>query len=46
MHSEAFLTSGLTGSWKGRLRLLQHKDSTSFSHFCRNRNGSVTLFAP
>lgn len=41
----AFLTSGLTGSWKGRLRLLQHKDRTNFSHFCRNQNGS-TLFHP
>lgn len=37
--SEGFLTSGLTGSWKGRLRLLQHKESTSFSHFCGNQNG-------
>lgn len=32
------LTSGLTGSWKGRLRLWQHKDRTSFSHFCGNQN--------
>lgn len=30
------LTRGLTGSWKGRLRLLQHSDRISFSHFCRN----------
>lgn len=35
------LTRGLTGSWKGRLRLLQHRDRTSFSHFCTNHKGQV-----
>lgn len=29
------LTSGLTGSWKGALRMLQEMNSVSFSHLCR-----------
>lgn len=37
------LTSGLTGSWKGRLILLQNRESTSFSHFCRSQSNTFSF---